>query len=169
MTSDFDTVFSRLIPIEGGYANRGAADPGGETRWGITIAVAREYGYTGEMSELPLEVAKDIYRRKYWNYINGDALPLCIAEFLFDYAVNSGEHRAAVALQHAVGALPDGKVGPKTIALVATHSPRHILRLVFTDRAKVFAHSPVLDENENGWFSRLFDVTVRAVDEGATT
>jgi lysozyme family protein len=119
------------------------------------------------MVDLPLDVAKDIYKKRYWDAIGGDQLPFCVAEFLFDFAVNSGVPAAAIALQHAVGALPDGAVGPKTIALAAKVPPRHILRLVFVARAKVMAHSPKLPKYENGWFARLYDVLVRAIDEGA--
>jgi lysozyme family protein len=33
------------------------ADIGGPTRWGITQAVARRHGYTGEMHALPRHMA----------------------------------------------------------------------------------------------------------------
>ena len=38
---DFDTAFHHLLGHEGSYSNH-PSDPGGETMWGITIAVARE-------------------------------------------------------------------------------------------------------------------------------
>lgn len=163
---NFDDAFVDVVGIEGGYSNR-PGDPGGETKYGITIAVARKHGYNGPMQDLPLDFAKKVYKTDYWDPLQADQLPFCLAEFLFDFAVNSGTQRAAVALQQAVGALPDGAVGPKTLALVPKHTPRHIMRLVFVARAKVMAHSPVLHANENGWFARLFDVTTRAIDQGA--
>lgn len=47
----FDTLFDRLMKHEGGYVNN-PNDPGGETMWGVTKAVARQYGYTGSMRQL---------------------------------------------------------------------------------------------------------------------
>jgi lysozyme family protein len=42
----FDREFEKLIDVEGGYTNN-PDDSGGETMWGVTIAVARRNGYTG--------------------------------------------------------------------------------------------------------------------------
>ncbi len=55
----FAAAFARLIAVEGGYVND-SADSGGRTNWGITEAVARAYGYNGEMSELPRSLAAGI-------------------------------------------------------------------------------------------------------------
>lgn len=48
---NFDTAFDRLLGNEGGYVNN-PADPGGETNWGVTVAVARASGYTGAMRDM---------------------------------------------------------------------------------------------------------------------
>jgi len=72
---------------------------------------------------------------------------------------------AAMALQGAVGALRDGNIGPKTIAAVGRHPVREILRLVFVDRAMVFALSKNDTIYGRGWFARLFDKTTQALQE----
>ena len=59
----FDTEFQRVVLIEGGYSDN-PLDSGGKTKYGITEAVARAYGYTGEMRDLPLSVARAIYHER---------------------------------------------------------------------------------------------------------
>src|SRR3546814_12368752 len=71
---DFGTSFDRLSGHEGGYINH-PNDPGGETMWGITVAVARGVGYAGPMRDLTREQAKQIYRSLYWMPVRGDDLP----------------------------------------------------------------------------------------------
>lgn len=160
MTENFQTAFANVVGIEGRYSNN-PADPGGETMYGVTIAVARANGYTGPMKDMPLETAQRIYRLCYWTPLGCESMTFRLAEFLFDMAVNSGVDAAAKALQKAVGVLPDGIVGPKTLAALRNKNPDEIVRLAFVTRAKIFAHSPARDTFENGWFARLFDVTAR--------
>lgn len=45
-------ILAATFSLEGGYVND-PVDPGGETNHGITVKVARAYGYTGEMRDLP--------------------------------------------------------------------------------------------------------------------
>ena len=45
-------MVDRLIGREGAYSNH-PSDRGGETMWGMTIAVARRYGYRGAMRDMP--------------------------------------------------------------------------------------------------------------------
>lgn len=86
-----------IFCVEGGYFNH-PNDPGGETMYGIIKQEARNWGYTGEMKNLPKEVAVEIYKRKYWKAnglknINNFAKALTI----FDFFVNSGNRGAKIA------------------------------------------------------------------------
>jgi len=112
----FEEAFVKLLGHEGGYSNN-AADPGGETMWGVTRNVARENGYQGPMLNLPRETAMAIYRKKYWDAVRADMLPDALRFNVFDGAVNSGVSQSAKWLQLAVGAKPDGVVGPMTLAM----------------------------------------------------
>jgi lysozyme family protein len=160
MSDNFESAFAHVVGIEGRYSNH-PADNGGETMYGITIAVARAAGYTAPMKDMPLIVAQQIYRTRYWDAMKCDHLTFKLAEFMFDMAVNSGVGAAAKALQKAIGVLPDGEIGPKTLAALRNKDPDDIVRLAFVTRAKIFAHHPDRDAFENGWFARLFDVTAR--------
>jgi lysozyme family protein len=81
-----------LIEREGGYVNH-PADRGGPTNFGITEQVARAFGYTGEMRHMSRDLARMIYRQRYWKQPRFDQVFLVfprVAEELFDTGVNMG-------------------------------------------------------------------------------
>lgn len=81
-----------LKEIEGGYIND-PDDPGGETNHGITLRVARAYGYRGRMTDLPYDTAAEIFQERYWDIIRGDdvaVLSAPIALELFEAGVHVG-------------------------------------------------------------------------------
>ncbi|CAI3160551.1 glycosyl hydrolase 108 family protein [Acinetobacter baumannii 1598530] len=103
-----------LIKREGGYVNN-PVDRGGATKYGITEAVARENGYKGNMKDLPLDVAKAIYKKQYWTASRFDqvnTLSSAVAEELLDTGVNCGINFAKPLLQRALNLLNNqGKAG----------------------------------------------------------
>lgn len=116
---DVDDLIDAVIDREGGYSNL-AGDRGGATRWGITEAVARAAGYTGDMRGFPRDAAVDLYRRLYWTRPGFDAVaartPIIAAE-LFDTGVNMGPAVATAFLQRALNALNRGATDYPDIAL----------------------------------------------------
>jgi len=115
---NFDQAFDILMRFEGSYSDH-AADKGGPTKYGITISVARQNGYTGEMRDLPQSLAKLIYKKSYWDAVKADLLPDVIRYDVFDAAVNSGVGRATQWLQMAVGTAVDGVIGSQTLEAAA--------------------------------------------------
>ena len=83
--------------------------------WGITKAVARENGYTGDMRELPLETAKQIAKVKYWDKVQAEMWPPALRFDLFDCTYHSGHAQAIKLMQRALNVADDGKIGPKTL------------------------------------------------------
>jgi lysozyme family protein len=162
MDTVFDTVFRNVVGVEGGYTNN-PADPGGETKFGIS---KRSYP-TVDIANLTLDQAKTIYYSDFWCKLGCDKMTPGLGEFVFDYAVNSGDPTAARSLQRAVGALPDGVIGPKTLALIAGRKPDEIARLVFVDRFCTMAEARGYPDFKHGWGARLFDVTGRYFKSGA--
>ena len=110
---NFDDAFERLLGHEGGYVWN-AADPGGETSFGIS---KRSYPAIN-IRELTCDHAKMIYLAEFWGPAGCDAVPDGIKADLFDMAVHAGVKTAARCLQRAVGALPDGVIGPRTLQAV---------------------------------------------------
>jgi lysozyme family protein len=103
----FNEALSKTLQYEGGYVNN-PADSGGETNYGITVAVARANGYTGDMKDLTVAFAGRIYKSKYWDINKLDAIDAMharLAAEIFDYGVNAGPVTAAKALQEALNLL----------------------------------------------------------------
>jgi lysozyme family protein len=114
-----EILIDELIQREGGYVDH-PADRGGPTRFGITGAVARQFGWKGAMRDLPRAVAADIYRQLYWTRPRFDAIferaPKIGAE-LFDTGANMGTKVAVGFLQRALNALNRGARDYQDIAV----------------------------------------------------
>ncbi len=122
-------VVMGVLGVEGGYVND-ANDAGGETNHGITVAVARDSGYTGPMASMPVEKAIDIYAESYIKGPKFDqllALSPAVGTKLTDIGVNAGPGRAARWLQQSLNDLSrggrdftvvavDGDIGARTLA-----------------------------------------------------
>lgn len=128
MKSLKQTVIDDIIDIEGDYSDN-KDDSGGETRWGITKAVARANGYKGDMRDLPRALAFAVYEDRYWKPLQLDTIaelsPKIAAE-LADTGINQGIGRAAEFLQRCLNVLNkqgllypdlkvDGSLGPATL------------------------------------------------------
>ena len=154
---NFDQAFTTLLKYEGGFSDH-AADPGGKTRFGITEAVAREVGYRGDMRELPLDLAKRIYKDRYWDAVRAEELPEAIRYAVFDAAVNSGPRQAILWLQRAVGVKDDGIIGPQTLAAVHAADPERLLRRMLAQRLRFMAGLPNWSAFGRGWARRIADL-----------
>jgi lysozyme family protein len=137
---NFDDAFTRLVDPqhEGGYVND-PADPGGETKYGIS-----KRAYPGEdIAGLTLDRAKQLYARDYWGPAGCDGLPDLVKYEMFDLAVNTsapGKPATAIKLlQRAVGADEDGVMGPHTLMAAQTADPTRTLRRLEAARILYYA------------------------------
>ena len=109
-----DQYIADLIKREGGYVNN-PNDRGGATNFGITESVARANGWKGQMRDLPLDLARQIYKQQYWINPRFDQVALIlplVAEELLDTGVNCGVGFAKPLLQRALNLLNNqGKNG----------------------------------------------------------
>lgn len=154
---DFETAFHKLLGHEGFYSHD-PQDTGGETCWGVTVAVARANGYTGPMRDLPLSVAQGIYRRLYWDAVRADDLPPTLRYAVFDGAVNSGVSQSIKWLQRAVGADDDGRIGPQTLTYARSAHPDFALRRMLAQRLRFMTDLKVWPRFARGWSKRVADL-----------
>lgn len=173
--SVFDDALGRVLRLEGDYTDD-PTDRGGQTRFGITRAVARAHGYAGEMRALPLETARAIYRADYWDALGLDAVAawhMPLALHLFDIAVNMGTASAGRFLQRALNLMNrgqrlfpdvpvDGSLTPRTLGALQRLGDGDkplLLRLVQAYQGRryieIIEHDPTQERFTRGWMARL--------------
>ena len=119
-----DDRFLRAVEVvlkhEGGYVNN-PADPGGETKYGIS---KRSYPNL-DIENLTREQAIEIYYRDWWQkYRYGEIEDLTVATKVFDLSVNMGPSTAHRLLQRAINftgagnVVVDGMIGPITLSVL---------------------------------------------------
>ena len=147
---NFDQAFEKLMEHEGGLVEH-KADPGGLTNFGIS-----QRSYPGEdIRNMTRARAAEIYLRDFWGPAGCDALPSTLRFQVFDMAVNSGVKTAIKMLQSAVGTVPDGVIGPKTLQAVNA-TPVPILIARFNGRRLEFmAGLPHWPAFGRGWARRI--------------
>jgi lysozyme family protein len=113
---------------EGGYVNN-PRDKGGPTNHGITEAVARANGFSGDMRSMTVSWARIIAKKQYWDIMRLDdvaVLSAAVAAKLFDAGFLCGTGRAGMFLQESLNVLNrdqklygdvkvDGVIGPVTL------------------------------------------------------
>src|SRR5262245_1254500 len=129
--STFDEALRRLLRHEGGYSNH-PADPGGPTKFGITIHDYRKYvkgdAVAADVKAMRLDEAKEIYRRKYWSAQRCDELPAGLDYAMFDYGVHSGIGRSGKVLRRVLRL--DDRSHVVTDAVIAAARQRNAAELV---------------------------------------
>lgn len=162
-----DFCVRNIIIHEGGTYTDGVHpyDPGGPTRWGITIADARTYwkpnATPNDVKNMPLSVAVDIYGKNpkgYWARTHGDELPSGVDYSTVDYGVNSGVGRSNKVLQRIVGVPADGQIGPMTIAAVRKRNPDKIVDAMNDERMAFLQQLRIWPTYKNGWTRRVREV-----------
>lgn len=161
MRDNFERSLTEVLKHEGGWADH-PKDPGGATMKGVTIGTFAQFKgrkvTKEELRNISDADLRAIYKRKYWDVVKGDDLPVGLDFVTFDAAVNSGPARGARWLQTALGVPADGKIGPVTIAAArAANVPQSIdyacnVRLDFLRKLKTW---PTFGK---GWARRVTDV-----------
>jgi len=170
--SVFEQAFRIVVGEEGGFTAN-PADPGNwtggacgrgaclGTRYGVSAAA-----YPGTpIATLTLDAARAIYRRDYWDRVQGDGLPPPLALLVFDAAVNNGVGRAVRWLQAAVGVVPDGVLGPRTLAAVGAKAGQGaaLLAEFQAQRLAFMAGLPTWRTFGLGWARRLCRLPYAAI------
>ncbi|GHE05680.1 peptidoglycan binding-like protein [Defluviimonas sp. 20V17] len=134
-------IAAKIVAREGGYVDD-PDDPGGATKYGVTLATMKRLGIdlTGDgkvdsrdLQRLTRGRAVDIFVQHYFRAPRLDALPAALQPSVFDMYVNAGSNAVRI-LQRLLGEMgyacaDDGIVGPRTIAqarAAAAAAPDHI-------------------------------------------
>ena len=132
MESAFSLAHAFTAQWEGGYVNH-PNDPGGATKYGISLRWLRDQGMDinddGVVDEkdiraLTRDTAANLYHSYFWTRPGICRLPALVAVVVYDGAVNTGIGRAVRQMQDVSNTLgggyltTDGVIGPLTLARV---------------------------------------------------
>jgi lysozyme family protein len=110
------------------------------------------------MRSLTPEMVAPLYRRKYWDKIQGDNLPDGLDYAVFDAAINSGPGRAAKWLQTVAETTPDGAIGPKTLAAINAKPIQQLITQYNDTRLQFLEGLPTWGTFGKGWGNRVAQV-----------
>lgn len=158
-----DEMIDDILHREGGYVDH-AADKGGPTNFGITQKTLSAWlgrqATKGDVQALDEKTARAIYAKAYvqapgFDQIKDDRLRALVV----DSGVQHGPTTAAKWLQIAVGANPDGKIGPKTLAALNAAKTEAVYLAVLALRTEYYGRILVNDASQHvfalGWLRRI--------------
>ena len=138
------------------------------TRYGISAAAYPDL----DIPNITLEEARVLYQRDYWDRVHADHLPPPIALLAFDAGVNCGVSRSVRWLQTAVGAKPDGAIGPRTLLAVQTRcqdGTDAVCAEMLAARLLFMSNLPTWPTFGPGWSRRLCRLLLEATHISATS
>jgi lysozyme family protein len=110
------------------------------------------------MRELPLDLAKSIYRQRYWNAVRADELPTDVRYLVFDAAAASGVRQSTLWLQRALKVADDGVIGPKTLAAAQAADTQVLKARPLAQRLRFMAGLANWPAFSRGWSRRMADL-----------
>lgn len=136
-----EEIASEIVRREGGYVND-PSDPGGATKYGVTIHTMRRLGLDldrdGKITPEDVKLlgrgqAQEIFIEHYFHRPGISHLPQALQASVFDMYVNAGANAVRI-LQRMLGKMGypvtvDGQIGPQTAEAAgkaAARAPEHI-------------------------------------------
>lgn len=164
MRKNFPIILEKQVfPWEGGYVDH-PRDPGGATNMGITIhtmrALKMDLDNDGDIDKddvkkITVKIATGIYKKRYWDPVEGDRAPSGLDAVLLDGAINSGPRASVRWFQRAAGLTPDGILGPITRRAISNVNPREAVLRTIEERLKSVRQFRNYDTFGKGWENRI--------------
>jgi len=158
-----DDIISVILRHEGGDKfTQDPDDPGGATKYGITLGLLKEVqgdATVEQIKNLTEERARQIYMTEFiiktkFNLIND----MKLRHLLVDTAVNCGKSRTTKWFQFVLGLTPDGVFGPKTEKALLGMEVEKVYRKVAACRlvhyVDITDSNPKLLKFLRGWVAR---------------
>lgn len=175
-----ESIAEEIVAREGGYVDD-PADPGGATKFGVTIGTLRRLGLdltgdrkvtTADVKAMTRSKARDIFIRDYYYRPKINELPEPVQASVFDMQVNAGANAVKI-LQRLLGQMDqpvsvDGAIGPKTIRaarLAQKQAPDHFADAYGIERRNYYysladrrpasrKFARAIDGGKGGWIRR---------------
>lgn len=175
---DYRDAINKVLEHEGGFVNN-PLDKGGATNWGVTQTTYNQYmsaklgkSYSStvdEIKKMPIDIAIDIYKKLYWDKIQGDKIrKYTVALAIFDQAINRGVSSAVKQAQKVVKKLDpmgfakiteDGVMGPATLTALNSIAEKPFIDNYLAE-SKLF-YQNIVQRNPSqsvfltGWLNRI--------------
>ena len=174
MQSNWQKSFELMLQSEGGYSDdqRDSGNHLPDGRQGSTMLGVTQYNWENwighevtqdQMKKLTPDDVKPFYKKKFWDVCRCDDMPSGIDYLIFDFAVNAGCGGSAKVLQRAVGVVPDGGIGPITLAAVSKYNADELIEK-FSEAKEAFYRSlSNFDVYGKGWLNRVAIVKIAAL------
>jgi lysozyme family protein len=187
--ADFKLALALALGEEGKYSNA-STDLGGETYCGISrnenpkwegwAVVDKMKTLNGpnfpacldDNAELKTMV-ENFYHNEYWVNINGDNIKSqSIADYLFQWSINTYWVEAVKGMQLAMGVEPTGHVGDITLATLNGHSDNvqgvyAVMHAMSTYQVKYYVNTvkakPEEMVNLRGWIDRVLETIFKCI------
>ena len=153
MNNNFPKCLEVILKSEGGYVND-PHDRGGETNMGISKRAFPDV----DIKNLTKEHASAIYKKYYWDKVQGDGLPSGLDLVVFDSAVNSGPAQAVKWLQRSIGVKDDGVLGPITIMALQKANKASVIDKFLDQRLTFLKSLSTWSRYGKGWGTRVEDI-----------
>jgi len=157
MTKNFRDCLDLVLKHEGGFVDH-PKDPGGMTNLGVTKKVWEEWvGHPvteKDMRELTPEIVAPMYEMRYWRTSYCEKLPRGLDLLVFSMAVNAGAGRSVKLLQDAIGVLPDGVIGPNTMAKINEANVETLIDKFSEARTAYYKGLKLFPVFGRGWLAR---------------
>jgi lysozyme family protein len=164
----FALAYETMGDVEGGKPHEVAGDRGGFTKFGI----AQNKNPDIDVRQLNLDTAIEYYRETYWP--EAEKLPSSAPDLqalYFEGYMNMGRG-ATVSLQRAVGADPDGVLGPNSLRMLEKalddRGEKTVIREYLWQRSEyyrsIWRNDPTQEKFKDGWQNRIDDVGYFADD-----
>lgn len=172
----FAAAVTKILRHEGFFSDD-PDDPGGATKYGVSLRWLRTLGSEGDFDgdgdtdrddiwALSEADAVRLYHEKWYVAEGYGALHLVVGAKVFDLAVNMGAKPANRILQRAVRAaggpllVDDGRLGPNTRNGVSACAPGDLLIAARSEAAGhyrwLIEHRPVFEKYRAGWLNRAY-------------
>tara|TARA_R110002153_G_scaffold223652_1_gene376237 strand:+ start:1212 stop:1757 length:546 start_codon:yes stop_codon:yes gene_type:complete len=177
MNRNWGAFFDMLIAHEGGFTDdqrdSGNKKGDGHGNKGSTMLGVTAYNwakFSGKpapidvMKQLTVDDVMPLYKSNYWDAIKADDLPSGVDVSCADLCVNAGPSRASKILQKVVGAKPDGKIGPQSLAAVSLQEPKDLLQKYYDERERFYRSLRDYKIYGNGWSRRNKETLHKALE-----
>lgn len=164
---EFEQAFQIVTTHEGrGKVTENKKDPGGLTKWGVSLRSHPELGRKGILA-LTEENARRIYRADYWDRICADEMPDLLRLTALDSCVNSGVRQFTKHLQRAVSEAGypvsvDGEIGVQTLKALGKANPLETATLMLWHRLSFYRSLGTYSEFGKGWDRRVLRIALQS-------